>query len=250
MNKRSVLKLLGLTLIAALLLAACAPDAAQPQYSEGDFPPEVLEESENAPDDAGEMDGDMAEAAADVVDEMDDDADDTSGDVEEMPGSEDMVDAVDDDDQLDDPARVPYTNEDAGFEVYYPEEWHVTSGGEGITYITSFAMSEAGSGGIPEGETKIDIIVTVPEQAQTIDDIVVEAEQQTAEADTEITSQDTVEVGGNGESVEALRITFEGTAGETAMQYAVINGYGVRMVGYGELGEFFDTAESIRLTGE
>jgi hypothetical protein len=231
MGRRDNLRLLVLTLIIVLLLAACAPDAVLPQYSEGDFPAEVLEETE----------------APGSVDEMVDDAEGMSDDAEEMPGSEDMVDAVDDDDQLDDPARVAYTNEEAGFEVYYPEEWHVTSGGEGITYITSFAMSEAGSGGIPEGETKIDIIVTSPEQAQTMDDIVVEAEQQTADSDTDITSQDTVEVG---ESIEALRMTFEGAAGETAMQYAVVNGYGVRMVGYGELGPFFDTAESIRNTGQ
>ena len=129
-----------------------------------------------------------------------------------------------------------YRNEAAGFAIGYPEDWFVTETSASIVYLTSFDMEDApDTEGIPEGETKVDLLVSQPPRAESVDAFVEDQREENEAIDTEITNVEELTVL-NG--MEAVLLTSEGRTGTSQTFYTVYNGYSILMSPFGDSGPF------------
>jgi len=83
-----------------------------------------------------------------------------------------------------------YRNEEVGFELEYPAEWHIqgvdrTTGEHGTVVLTSWDPIEGGFGAIPEGSAKIDVVMF--KSGMTLEEAVIERRQQDENGEVPVT---------------------------------------------------------------
>lgn len=144
------------------------------------------------------------------------------------------------------PADMPqltetYTNTQLGYTIDYPSDWYTDVTDNGNLFITSFEMSEAGQGGIPSGETKIDVLPpAAPDLNQPLDEMVTQLEEQATEV---LWTEEWTLPGG----VPAVRIQSRSQmSGEVAHLLTRIRDTSIRMSGYGDLTLFDPIARTLQ----
>ena len=148
--------------------------------------------------------------------------------------------------------RATYEDEVAGVAVEYPEGWHVidvedaakeNSTAYGVSFF-SFEPEGAGGEGIPQGETKFDLVV-MDTEATSLEEAI--AERKTAMAENEppeaILSEERWTLAGG---LEAVRWTVEGPHATALVLLTYVDGRIVMISGLGDLGLVDAIARTLR----
>jgi hypothetical protein len=131
-----------------------------------------------------------------------------------------------------------HTNPEIGYAVDYPADWYTQTGLHLI--LTSFEPAEVGQGGIPEEESKIDVLSPASlRMNQPLDEMVEEVKR-----DGEILWEEYWTLPGN---VPAVRLqTKSEMSGQVAVLLTRINDTSLRVAGYGDLTLFDAIARTLR----
>jgi len=157
----------------------------------------------------------------------------------EQPRAEEApIDAVPLDPQPGEDAALPnwYKNLVHLYAFSYPLDWYVWGDDASAVYLTSYdpnAAQEGKSGGVAEGEAKIDFIYVgdfaTLDEMMASQSISADLETMSVERDEQVTLQ-----GG----IPARMVRGKGQLGDVAVLYTVINGKGILAAGYGDTSLF------------
>jgi len=143
-------------------------------------------------------------------------------------------------------ATSVYRNQEVGFELEYPAEWHILSG-DYTSVLTSWELDKGGRGGsIPDGSTKVDIVVQF--NAASLPEVVAQRRQQyenNEEGPLIILSEENWRLASG---LQAVRWSVAFSGHEDAYEIiTVINGYTVILGGHGDPDLFDAIACTMRL---
>ncbi len=146
-----------------------------------------------------------------------------------------------------------YTDEQAGFELRYPAEWTLldvspevreSSTNYAITINSWEEPAEGGSGGIPVGQTKLDILVARTDAA-ALEEVVEQrrAELTAGEPPAQIVEEETWTLA---DGQQAHRWTVQGEQGNSYELIALFDGWTVILAGLGDEQRFDEVARTLR----
>lgn len=149
-----------------------------------------------------------------------------------------------------------YTNEQVGFALRYPADWNLldvapdvrdNSTNYAVT-INSWETDEGGSGGIPAGQTKLDILV-MRSDAATVEEAAAQrrAELTENEPDIQIVDEEMWELESG---LQAQRWTIQGQQADSYEVIAVFDGWTVILAGLGDEQRFEEIARTLRPIAE
>lgn len=149
---------------------------------------------------------------------------------------------------------LTYTDTEAGFALDYPAAWTILpispDAKEGSfiysTTLMSWKPDDGGSGGMPAGQTKMDITL-IKSNVTTLDEAVAERKTMLGggEVDTSVLSEETITLPGG---LPALRWELTSSFGNSVEYIAPVKGNIVLLSGLGDASLFDRVAQTLRLT--
>jgi hypothetical protein len=144
------------------------------------------------------------------------------------------------------------TDTRVGFTFTYPEGWTLVAPGDvsdatAYAYtMQSFELTTGGSGGLPEGETKIDLYINPSDANASLANI--ESRIQQEDADSDIFTVAAIEPTTLADGRQALTVRGSGMGGDFMSIYTIIKGYEVSGAVFGDEQHLLAILNSIRET--